>query len=337
MCNIVVKNGWYRVVLRRENGGPVPLGDNIFLTDENGNRVTSYLDGEGLSKLSRQADVNFTSVTVDGSDTGRINRNIQSHLQDVLSEDENRSWEDFGYYLLFPAALLALFWFRRGWTIRWLSSLFIVFLLFQPQPIQAKEFRFINLWLTADQQGRYYFERDNYEKAAQLFESTLWKGISFYFNKDYENAIQQFSMLDTAESYFNLGNAYARLGQYENALESFQQALKRKPGYVDAEFNFKLIKKIIEDKKSKKEEEEKTQPGSLLGADEIKIADPKDQNKRPETEGDPQQIKMDMLTDEQINEMWMRRVQTSPADFLRLKFSYQLLLNEKKTDGQKKK
>jgi hypothetical protein len=35
-----------------------------------------------------------------------------------------------------------------------------------------------------------------------------------------------------------------------------------------------------------------------------------------------------MFSDEQLNEMWMRRVQTSPADFLRNKFSYQKFLKE---------
>jgi Ca-activated chloride channel family protein len=258
-----------------------------------------------LLRLSREFDVYVTSVTVDDSDVGRINRNIQRHLQDVLGEDENRSWKNFGYFLLFPAALLVLFWFRR-------------------------------VWMTADQQGRYHFERSDYAKAAQLFESPLWKGISFYFNKDYQNAIQQFSHLDTAESYFNLGNAYARLGQFESALDSYARVLKRNKNYPNAEHNRKLMVKIIMQKKQQKEEEEEAQPGSLLGADEIKIADPKDQTKRPETEGDPQEIKMDMLTDEQINEMWMRRVQTSPADFLRYKFQYQLYLKEKKEDKKKK-
>ena len=30
------------------------------------------------------------------------------------------------------------------------------------------------------------------------------------------------------------------------------------------------------------------------------------------------------LSDEQLQEMWMRRVQTTPGDFLALKFAYQL-------------
>ena len=50
------------------------------------------------------------------------------------------------------------------------------------------------------------------------------------------------------------------------------------------------------------------------------------------------ELKLEMLTDEQINEMWMRRVQTSPADFLRSKFAFQQYdkedQKEKKTEKQ---
>ena len=34
-------------------------------------------------------------------------------------------------------------------------------------------------------------------------------------------------------------------------------------------------------------------------------------------------VEVDRLTDEQIAQMWLRGVQTSPADFLRLKFAEQ--------------
>jgi Ca-activated chloride channel family protein len=27
-------------------------------------------------------------------------------------------WRDFGYWLVWPLALLALLWFRRGWMVR---------------------------------------------------------------------------------------------------------------------------------------------------------------------------------------------------------------------------
>ena len=36
----------------------------------------------------------------------------------------------------------------------------------------------------------------------------------------------------------------------------------------------------------------------------------------------------DQLSDESLRELWLQRVQTKPADFLRVKFSYQLSRSE---------
>jgi Ca-activated chloride channel family protein len=310
-------------------GGPIPTGRNMVLTDPEGNRVISKLDREGFEALSRETGAYVTSITVDDSDVRRLNGRIKRHMTEVLSEDENIRWKDFGYFLLFPIALLSLFWFRRGWTIQWLTGFFLVVFLFHPAPAEAQEFRFINLWLTADQQGRHFFEKSDYAEAALRFEDPLWKGIAYYYNQDYESAIQQFSRLETAESYFNLGNAYVHIQDYTQAVESYDQALKQKPDYAEAELNLKLVQEILD--RLVQEEEDKdqsSQPGSLLGADEIKMADPEDQKKREETEGEPIELQQEMFSDEQLNEMWMRRVQTSPADFLRNKFAYQKFLEE---------
>lgn len=310
-------------------GGPIPTGGNRFLTDPEGNRVISTLDRQGLEALSQEAGIYVTSVTVDDSDVRRLNGRIKRHMTEVLSEDENVRWKDFGYFLLFPLALLSLFWFRRGWTVQWLSGVLLVIILFPPVPAEAQEFRFIDLWLTADQQGRKLFEKGDYTEAALKFEDPMWKGISYYYNEDYESAIQHFSRLETAESYFNLGNAYVHIEAYNQALESYTKALEQKPDYVEAKHNQKLVQDILERiAREQKEKDQRIQPGPQLGADEIKIADPEDQKKREETEGEPIELQQEMYSDEQLNEMWMRRVQTSPADFLRNKFALQKYLKE---------
>ncbi|MGD9347646.1 MAG: VWA domain-containing protein [Candidatus Aminicenantes bacterium] len=310
-------------------GGPIPTGGNRVLTDPEGNRVISTLDREGLENLSQEADIYVTSVTLDDSDVRRLNGRIKQHMTEVRSEDENVRWRDFGYFLLFPIALLSLFWFRRGWTVQWLSGFLLVIYLFSPVPAEAQEFRFVDVWLTADQQGRQYFEKGDYAEAALRFEDPLWKGIAFYYNKDYDSAIQQFSRLETAESYFNLGNAYVHIEDYTQAMESYEQALKINPEYAEAKHNQKLVQQIL-DRIAQEEEkkDERPQPGSQLGADEIKMADPDDPTKRQETEGEAIELQQEMYSDEQLNEMWMRRVQTSPADFLRNKFAYQKFLKE---------
>jgi Ca-activated chloride channel family protein len=115
-------------------------------------------------------------------------------------------------------------------------------------------------------------------------------------------------------------------------MESYEQALKINPEYVEAKHNQKLVQEILDRIAQEEEKKDKSPPpGSLQGADEIKMADPDDPTKREETEGEPIEIKQEMYSDEQLNEMWMRRVQTSPADFLRNKFAYQKFLKENPT------
>jgi Ca-activated chloride channel family protein len=311
-------------------GGPIPTGGNRFLTDREGNRVISTLDREGLTALSQDVGVYVTSVTIDNSDVRRINGRVKRHLTDLLTEDENTRWKDYGYFLIFPVALLALFWYRKGWTIQWLSGFILAVLLFQPAPAEAQTKGFLNLWLTADQQGRYHFEKGRYTEAALCFEDPLWKGVAFYFAQDYEAAIQQFSRVETAEGYFNLGNAYAHLGDYDQAKSSYDQALDLEPDFIEAEQNRKQIQAILDKQAAEKEKEQRGgEPGAQLDPDEIRMADPSDPTKRPETEGDPIEIKQEMYSDEQLNEMWMRRVQISPADFLRMKFAYQRQARER--------
>ncbi len=316
-------------------GGPIPTGRNRFRTDREGNRITSTLDREGLQVLSQEAGIYLTSVTVDDSDVRRLNGRIKRHLTEILSEEDNTRWKDFGYFLLFPVAFLALFWYRRGWTIQWLSGVILVVLLFQPAPVEAQTNGFLNLWLTADQQGRYHFEKGNYAEAAQCFEDPLWKGVAYYYSEDYQAAIQHFSRLETAESYFNLGNAFVHINDYKQAVASYDHALEIEPGLAEAEQNRKLVQALLEKLAEEKGEKERSEPGSQLGADEIVIADPDDPTKREETEGEPIELQQEMYSDEQLNEMWMRRVQTSPADFLRIKFAFQLQAKEREKSQDK--
>jgi Ca-activated chloride channel family protein len=175
----------------------------------------------------------------------------------------------------------------------------------------------IGLWLTPDQQGRYYFEKGDYKVAAERFEDPLWKGISYYLSKNFEAAIEQFSRLDTAEGYFNLGDAYAHLGQLEQALANYEEALRRKPDDRGAKENRDLVQSLIQKKKAKKKEEEPPEGQEpTYNPDEIKFDEKGKKGKKGE-------IDQAQLSAEQTQELWMRRLQTTPSDFLRLKFAAQ--------------
>ena len=182
----------------------------------------------------------------------------------------------------------------------------------------ADGYSMINLWLTPDQQSRYYFEKRDYAAAAERFQDPLWKGIAYYRSKNFEAAVEQFARVDTAEGYFNLGDAYAHLGQLEQAVTSYEEALRRKPDDIAARENRDLVQSLIQKKKAKEEEEEPPEGREpTYNPDEIKF----DEKGKKGKKGEVDQAE---LSAEQIQQVWMRRLQTTPSDFLRLKFEAQM-------------
>jgi Ca-activated chloride channel family protein len=90
------------------------------------------------------------------------------------------------------------------------------------------------------QQGRLSVERGDYAKAAARFADPMWQGVAFYRAGDYAAAIDAFARVDTAESYYNQGNALAKLGKYPEAVKSYQEALKRRPEWAEARSNLRV-------------------------------------------------------------------------------------------------
>jgi Ca-activated chloride channel homolog len=293
-------------------GGPIRISGNRFLTDSRGGRVYSRLDVNALRDLSK-INVEATSLTLDDADIKWIQRRVQHHLDLVQQRNSNTRPIDEGYWLTIPIAALSAFWFRKGWTVRWASSALAVIIVFPPS-IEIKHLLWLDLWLTPDQQGRYFYERGEFEKAGEHFEDPLWRGIALERKQDYEQALNSFALSDTAEGWYNQGNALAHLGKYPEAVEAYRQAVGRRPLWKEAEDNLALVQSLIpkpSDKKDKEQQEETPD----LPPDQIKFDEKGKQGKKT-----TMTIKLDP---KQIADIWMRNIQTTPADFLRQRFALQ--------------
>lgn len=178
---------------------------------------------------------------------------------------------------------------------------------------------FIDWWLTPDQQGRVHFERGEYAVAAQRFTNTYWKGLAYYAAGDFGSAASLFATLQTADGYFYLGNSYAQQDKLAEANDAYLQALKLQPEFPEAAFNQEWVAGILEIEN--REYEDAGGTGGKLGADEI-VFDDKAKNAQGEMTAE--EAVQQGLSDQQLQEMWLRRVQTTPGDFLELKFAYQL-------------
>lgn len=171
------------------------------------------------------------------------------------------------------------------------------------------------LWASPDQRGRLLFERGRYADAAASFHDPMWRGAALMRGGDFKTAAQVFGGIDTAEAAYDQGNALVMLGQYETAVSRYDRAIELKPDWDDAVANRKLAQL--------RAEQMKTTGGDLgdqeEGADEI-VYDKDAKN----PDGQDTQVDDKPMSDEQVRALWLKRVQTKPADFLRARFAYQL-------------
>lgn len=293
------------------SGGPVRLSANRFLTDQLGRRVYTKLDVNALRSLSH-IDIAATTLTLNDDDINWIQRRVQHHLQAAQQRDSKTRWIDEGYWLTVPIAAVAVFWFRKGWTVRWTSASLAVVFILPPSGDQAR-FSWMDLWLTHDQQGRYYFERGDYREAASKFEDPLWKGLCLARLGDYEDALSAFALSDSAEAWYNQGNALAHMGKYSDAAKAYDQALARHPAWVNAQQNLALVESLIPKvKKNDKDQEEEIAPDV-----------PPDQYKFDEQGKKGKKTQRFSVDPKKMAEIWMRNIQSTPADFLRRRFAMQ--------------
>jgi len=84
------------------------------------------------------------------------------------------------------------------------------------------------------------------------FAATKAEADSAYVNGNYQKAIEQYTQLlkegQSADVYFNLGNAYYRTEEITQAILAYERALLLSPGDADIRFNLQLARTKTVDK-----------------------------------------------------------------------------------------
>ncbi|PPQ18925.1 hypothetical protein CV770_13330 [Bradyrhizobium sp. AC87j1] len=298
-------------------------GTILLVADDIGSADPSFLRSDaGRNGLAMLSVAPFPPswgaavlVSADGADLARLERRIETHFQAAQGDKFGTRWLDEGFWLLLPLALLSLLWFRRGTTVAWSVALFVAM---QAPPSRAAETTpFSGLWLTPDQQGRIAFDRGDYAAAATLFADPMWRGIAGYRAYDFLTAAQEFAKVDTVEGRFALGNAQAQNHAFEKAMAAYDAVLKAQPGNVPAKTNRAIVQAALDAREAKRRKQEKDDSAPPdMKADETKV----DPNQKG---GKTVKVTPEDLTTPGAAEAWMRQVQTTPADFLKLKFAIQ--------------
>jgi Ca-activated chloride channel family protein len=222
-------------------GAPITQEDGSFLKDDQGAILVPHLDEPGLKAFASALDGRYRHARLDDADLRALglfdrSRTLINDGQTVRLDN----WADQGYWLLLPLLLLAACAGRRGWLFC------LPLLLLLPQPGYA--FDFEDLWLRPDQQGMRWLNQKRPAEAAEHFTDLQWQGVALYEAGDYSGAAQRFAASNDAHAHYNRGNALARSGELEAALDAYEQALERQPDLRPALTNKALVENLIKQK-----------------------------------------------------------------------------------------
>lgn len=178
---------------------------------------------------------------------------------------------------------------------------------------------FGTIFLSPDQQGQRLMKQEEYVRAASVFTDPMRVGVAWYRAGEFKKAESIFRELATPEAIYNRGNCQIFLGQYDAAIKSYSRALELKPDWEAAVVN----REIARIRAATVETKGGDMGDQLIGADEIRFEAGKNKAGQ-DTEAEEDQP----LSNQDMQSLWLRRVQTNPADFIKAKFSYQQAMRD---------
>ncbi|MGA9703533.1 tetratricopeptide repeat protein [Pseudomonas sp.] len=346
-------------------GTPVTQESGEFLKDEQGAILVPRLDSPTLKAFASEMGGRYRAARLDDKDLRQLG--VLDAPQALRNDGQLLhldTWADQGYWLLLPLLLLAACAGRRGW-------LFCLPLLLMAAPQPSYAFGLQDLWLRPDQQGQYLLKKKRPAEAAEHFEDPQWQGVALYEAGNYAEAIKRFAEGNDAYSHYNRGNALAKAGEREAAIDAYEQALEAQPDLQPALKNKALVEALIQEKAQPEPEkpannkdDETTQPGqtaqpgasgqnasggeqSSQGQGEAGTGDtkpgaapPSGGNEVPGSElGDEQTTTPPLRPDDasldgehrQALEQWLREIPDNPGELLRRKFWYEQQQHQDKT------
>ena len=333
-------------------GAPIPL-DRLrqpgrFLQTQEGNRVVALLDEERLQQVADISYGHYQTVNLGNQDINYVlSTKLPSEDKSIEVERKFDTWIDQGYWAAIILVPLLLAGFRKGVFVS------LGFCLVIPTgSIQASSLTdfWESMWLRDDQIALKALRQGEPEKAASLFTDEQWESVANYRSGEYETSLKGFRKNKTSDGFYNQGNALARIGQYEDSIASYQQALISKPNDPDTLFNKALVEKLLEEKQqsndqdgqnqqdeqsdssndsqnsSADEQQEQNEEENQSGDENKSQEEQRQEDKSSEQGTEPQQEEDDESTRDEKKQalaQWLRRVPDDPGGLIRRKFQHE--------------
>lgn len=348
------------------DGAPITLPDGMMLRDRNNNIVIPRLTTGSLESLANRSGGRFTVVQADQSDIDYLAsippRTREGEASELQAGDQ---WHDQGPWLIPLILIILLPLVRRGVIVSCMAVVLLSSNLIYSPRLLAAERDPLNwqekLWQTPYQQADQALRKGDYEAAAAIAEDPWQRGTANYRAGNYDQALVDFSQLDSAEGFYNQGNALMQMERYDEAVNAYDAALKRRPNWQAAQQNRALAEQMQQQAGNDQQDQQGTQQQSSnqqgqqgdsnnteqneTGEQgEQSSSSPSDkeqeqqeaqqeatesQQQQPGTEGEQQQPLNSVMGDPSSEELqqqmqqWLNRIDDNPAELLRQKMRYE--------------
>jgi Ca-activated chloride channel family protein len=329
-------------------GSPIPTGKG-FVTTRGGEIVIPAVDLAKLGRIASDGGGLLIRGQPGDSEIQTLVDWLESHVADSEAEGKELQadlWEEEGPWLLIILLPLAALAFRRGILAVLLVALCLPF----PQARAEPD----SLWSTPDQQAARLLEQGDIAKAAEMFQSPDWQAVARYQNGQYDEAAAALEGRDDGLSLYNRGNALARKGDFQAAIDAYTRALEVDPFKQDARFNKELLEELERQEQNSSQDGENSQGQGEPGQEGGQAQDQGSQQdssseQSGEQQGEPQSSESNQAEQQQAQqdgqqgeqsmqqamsqgqkdesaqatEQWLRRIPDDPGGLLRRKFYYQ--------------
>jgi Ca-activated chloride channel family protein len=269
-----------------EDGAPIPRPDGGFVTDRAGRIAIPRLETAQLRSLAAAGGGNYTAMTPDNRDIDALLSGApagSSAADESLATDQ---WREEGPWLLLLLVPLASLAFRRGWVL----SVALLGVMPLSRPADASAWQ--DLWKNKNQQAQEKLADGDAAAAAALFEDPTWRSVAQYRAGDYGGSAQGFRQRTdvpeapaSADGLYNLGNALARSGELQAAIDAYEQALEIDPESEDAAWNRDQVKEFLKQQENAQSGEKGNQESPSESGGESEQAEGESQSDQQGEEG----------------------------------------------------
>jgi len=103
-----------------------------------------------------------------------------------------------------------------------------------------------SLWRTPDQRAQQLLHQGKPAEASRLFQDPRRKAYAELQAGNFPQAAQDFNAFNDTDGQYNRGNALARAGRLQEAIQAYDAALARDPNNRDARHNRELVAKALQ-------------------------------------------------------------------------------------------